>query len=392
MKELKVYILLILILFANNNLQAQDVKNQFNPVNTGVTSLSIAPDSRGGAMGDVGAATDPDVNSQFWNPAKYPFTVSRAGVSLSYTPWLRQLVNDIDLAYVAGYYRIGDYQALSASLRYFSLGEVTVGQSSAQDIGYTINPYEMSFDVGYSRMLSENFSAAVALRFIYSDLAYRQDEDVNPGSAFAADVAMYYNRYVMMGQRECNLAFGMNISNIGSKISYDSGNTSEFIPTNLRLGGSLLMPIDEYNTFAISADANKLLVPTRPLQKDGESDTDYQDRLQRDYRDMSPISGIFKSFSDAPGGFKEEMQEVQLSVGAEYTYHQQFSVRGGYHYENQNKGNRKYFSVGAGFKMNVFSLDAAYLISTAQSNPLDQTLRFSLSFDMDGIKDIFGKR
>nr|WP_321373643.1 type IX secretion system outer membrane channel protein PorV [uncultured Bacteroides sp.] len=392
MKELKVYILLILILFANNNLQAQDVKNQFNPVNTGVTSLSIAPDSRGGAMGDVGAATDPDVNSQFWNPAKYPFTISRAGVSLSYTPWLRQLVNDIDLAYVAGYYRIGDYQALSASLRYFSLGEVTVGQSSAQDIGYTINPYEMSFDVGYSRMLSENLSAAVALRFIYSDLAYRQDEDVNPGSAFAADVAMYYNRYVMMGQRECNLAFGMNISNIGSKISYDSGNTSEFIPTNLRLGGSLLMPIDEYNTFAISADANKLLVPTRPLQKDGETDTDYQDRLQRDYRDMSPISGIFKSFSDAPDGFKEEMQEVQWSVGAEYTYHQQFSVRGGYHYENQNKGNRKYFSVGAGFKMNVFSLDAAYLISTAQSNPLDQTLRFSLSFDMDGIKDIFGKR
>lgn len=392
MKELKVYILLILILFANHNLLAQDVKNQFNPVNTGVTSLSIAPDSRGGAMGDVGAATDPDVNSQFWNPAKYPFTVSRAGVSLSYTPWLRQLVNDIDLAYVAGYYRIGDYQALSASLRYFSLGEVTVGQSSAQDIGYTINPYEMSFDVGYSRMLSENLSAAVALRFIYSDLAYRQDEDVTPGSAFAADVAMYYNRYVMMGQRECNLAFGMNISNIGSKISYDSGNTSEFIPTNLRLGGSLLMPIDEYNTFAISADANKLLVPTRPLQKDGETDTDYQDRLQRDYRDMSPISGIFKSFSDAPGGFKEEMQEVQWSIGAEYTYHQQFSVRGGYHYENQNKGNRKYFSVGAGFKMNVFSLDAAYLISTAQSNPLDQTLRFSLSFDMDGIKDIFGKK
>ena len=392
MKELKVYILLILILFANNNLQAQDVKNQFNPVNTGVTSLSIAPDSRGGAMGDVGAATDPDVNSQFWNPAKHRFTVSRAGVSLSYTPWLRQLVNDIDLAYVAGYYRIGDYQALSASLRYFSLGEVTVGQSSAQDIGYTFNPYEMSFDVGYSRMLSENLSAAVALRFIYSDLAYRQDEDVTPGSAFAADVAMYYNRYVMMGQRECNLAFGMNISNIGSKISYDSGNTSEFIPTNLRLGGSLLMPIDEYNTFAISADANKLLVPTRPLQKDGETDTDYQDRLQRDYRDMSPIAGIFKSFSDAPGGFKEEMQEVQWSIGAEYTYHQQFSVRGGYHYENQNKGNRKYFSVGAGFKMNVFSLDAAYLISTAQSNPLDQTLRFSLSFDMDGIKDIFGKK
>ena len=392
MKQLKVYFLLILLFLANINLQAQDTKNQFNPVNTGVTSLSIAPDSRGGAMGDVGVATDPDVNSQYWNPAKYPFTVSRAGVSLSYTPWLRQLVNDIDLAYLAGYYRIGDYTALSASLRYFSLGEVTVGQSSATDIGYTINPYEMSFDVGLSRMLSENFSAAVALRFIYSDLAYKQDEDVTPGSAFAADIAMYYNRYVVLGQRECNFAMGMNISNIGSKISYDSGNTSEFIPTNLRFGASLLIPMDEYNTFAISADANKLLVPTRPLKRDEESATDYEDRLQRDYRDISPISGIFKSFSDAPGGFKEEMQEVQWSVGAEYTYHQQFSVRGGYHFENENKGNRKYFSVGAGFKMNVFSLDAAYLISTAQSNPLDQTLRFSLSFDLDGIKDILGRK
>ena len=392
MKQLKVYFLLILLFLANINLQAQDTKNQFNPVNTGVTSLSIAPDSRGGAMGDVGVATDPDVNSQYWNPAKYPFTVSRAGVSLSYTPWLRQLVNDIDLAYLAGYYRIGDYTALSASLRYFSLGEVTVGQSSATDIGYTINPYEMSFDVGLSRMLSENFSAAVALRYIYSDLAYKQDEDVTPGSAFAADIAMYYNRYVVLGQRECNFAMGMNISNIGSKISYDSGNTSEFIPTNLRLGASLLIPMDEYNTFAISADANKLLVPTRPLQAVDESDTDYEDRLQKDYRDISPISGIFKSFSDAPGGFKEEMQEVQWSVGAEYTYHQQFSVRGGYHFENENKGNRKYFSVGAGFKMNVFSLDAAYLISTAQSNPLDQTLRFSLSFDLDGIKDILGRK
>ena len=392
MKNSKVYILLAALIFVSMSIQAQDTKNQFNPVNTGVTSLSIAPDSRGGAMGDVGVATDPDVNSQYWNPAKYPFTISRAGVSLSYTPWLRKLVNDIDLAYLAGYYRIGDYSALSTSLRYFSLGEVTVGQDGTGNGGYSINPYEMSFDVAYSRMLSQNLSAAVALRFIYSDLAYKQDEDVTPGSAFAADVAMYYNRYLILGQRECNFALGMNISNIGSKISYDSGNNSEFIPTNLRLGASLLIPMDEYNTFAISADANKLLVPTRPIQGANESDTDYEDRLQRDYRDVSPIAGIFKSFSDAPGGFKEEMQEVQWSLGAEYTYHQQFSVRGGYHYENEYKGNRKYFSVGAGFKMNVFSLDAAYLISTAQSNPLDQTLRFSLSFDLDGIKDILGKK
>lgn len=372
------------------NVQAQ--KEQFNPINTGVTSLSIAPDSRGGAMGDVGAATEPDANSQYWNPAKYPFTQSRAGVSLSYTPWLRKLVSDIDLGYLSGYYKIGENQAISSSLRYFSLGEVTVGQQDANGSGaYTIKPYEFAFDVAYSRMLSQNLSAAVALRYIHSDLAYKQNEDMSAGSAFAADVAMFYNRYVILGQRECSLAFGMNISNIGSKISYDNGNTSEFLPTNFRLGTSLQVPIDEYNAFAISADINKLLVPTRPLRMDSESESDYQTRLQKDYRDMSPIKGIFKSFSDAPGGFSEEMKEIQWSIGAEYIYHKQFSVRGGYHHENEFKGNRKYFSMGAGFKMSAFSVDAAYLISTAQSNPLDQTLRFSLSFDLDGIKNIIGK-
>lgn len=391
MKHLKISIFTLLLLCVGSNVQAQS-KEQFNPINTGVTSLSIAPDSRGGGMGDVGAATDPDVNSQYWNPAKYPFTISRAGVSLSYTPWLRKLVNDIDLAYLSGYYRIGDNQAISSSLRYFSLGEVPITPEGSSVGGYTIKPYEFAFDVAYSRMLSQNLSAAVALRFIYSDLAYREKEDVTPGSSFAADVALYYNRYVILGQRECNWALGMNISNIGSKISYDSGNTSEFLPTNLRLGTSLMMPIDDYNTFTISADANKLLVPSRPLKGVDEDDATYQERLQKDYRDLSPISGIFKSFSDAPGGFKEELREIQWSVGAEYTYHQQFSIRGGYHHENEFKGNRKYFSMGAGFKMSVFSLDAAYLISTAQSNPLDQTLRFSLSFDLDGIKDIIGKR
>lgn len=392
MRHLKIFFFIILITVVSVEVQAQS-KEQFNPINTGVTSLSIAPDSRGSGMGDVGVATDPDVNSQYWNPAKYPFTINRAGVSLSYTPWLRQLVNDIYLANVAGYYRIGDNQAISSSLRYFSLGEVPITPSDGSNVGgYTIKPNEFAFDVAYSRMLSQNLSAAVALRFIYSDLAYREREDITPGTAFAADLALYYNKYVILGQRECNWALGMNISNIGSKISYDNGGSSEFLPTNLRLGTSLMLPIDDYNTFSISADINKLLVPSRPLKGIDEDDDAYRDRLQRDYRDLSPITGIFKSFSDAPGGFKEELKEIQWSIGAEYTYHQQFSVRGGYHYENEFKGNRKYFSMGAGFKMSVFSLDAAYLISTAQSNPLDQTLRFSLSFDLDGIKDIIGKR
>ena len=373
-------------------LAAQDKKDMFNPVNTSVTSQTIAPDARAAGLGDAGAATDPDVVSQYWNPAKYPFTISRAGVALNYTPWLRQLVSDMDLAYLAGYYRIGDYSAVSASLRYFSLGEVFLNTSESGGDNMTINPYEMSMDVAYSLMLSEKFSIAAAVRWIYSDLTYDYTQDTSPGSAFAVDLAAYYQNYLNIGSRECQLGLGLNISNIGSKISFGGDNNSEFIPTNLRLGASLMVPIDEYNRFTITADANKLLVPTYPKQNEGESTEDYQQRVQKDYYDVSSISGIFKSFGDAPGGFKEELQEIQWSVGAEYIYHDQFAVRAGYHNESENKGNRKYFTVGAGFKMSVFSLDAAYVIATAKSNPLDQTLRFTLSFDMDGIKDLFRRR
>ena len=362
----------------------EDKLQEFNQVEHAVISQTIAPDARAAGMGDVGAATDPDVNSQFWNPAKYPFCISRAGLALNYTPWLRQLVNDIDLAYLAGYYRIGDYSAVSGSLRYFSLGEVIT-----LDESMTVNPYEMSLDVAYSLMLSEHFSMAAALRWIYSDLRYDYSEDSAPASAFAADLSMYYNNYFTMGSRECQLGIGLNISNVGSKISYYGDDRSQFLPANMRLGLSLLVPVDEYNRFSINADANKLLVPTVPRQEEGESSADYQERVIREYSDVSAISGIFKSFGDAPGGFKEELQEIQWSVGAEYVYHDQFSLRAGYHHESQNKGNRKYFTVGGGFRMNVFSLDVGYVISTAQSNPLDQTLRFTLAFDMDGIKDLF---
>lgn len=386
-KRMRLYILALLTLLALP--AAAQKEDFFNPVNTSVTSQTIAPDARSAGMGDVGVATDPDVVSQYWNPAKYPFTISRAGVALNYTPWLRELVNDMDLAYLAGYYRIGDYSAVSASLRYFSLGEVFLGTS---DDAMTINPYEMSLDVAYSLMLSETFSIGAAVRWIYSDLTYDYTSDTAPGSAFAADLACYYQNYINLGQRECQLGLGLNISNIGSKISFGGDNNSEFIPTNMRLGASLMIPIDEYNRFTIAADANKLLVPTYPKQEDGESTEDYQERVQKNYYDVSSISGIFKSFGDAPGGLKEELQEVQWSVGGEYVYHDKFALRAGYHHESANKGNRKYFTVGAGFKMSVFSLDAGYVIATAKSNPLDQTLRFSLSFDMDGLKDLFKRR
>lgn len=365
---------------------AADEKDVFNPIVTSVISQSIAPDARAGGIGDVGAATDPDVNSQAWNPAKYPFCISRAGVAINYTPWLRSIVNDINLAYMAGYYRLGDYQAISASVRYFSLGSV-----STSDDMMTIKPYELGVDVAYSRMLSETFSAAVALRYMYSDMSGHYDDQVTAGSAFAADIACYYNNYVMMGNRECQIAFGVNISNIGSKINYGE-DYSYFIPTNLRVGLNYMIPLNEFNRISFSADANKLLVPSKPIQNDDESDEDFQDRVQQEYYDVSSISGIFKSFGDSPNGFKGELEEIQWSVGAEYTYNDKFTVRAGYHHESESQGSRKYFTFGAGFRMSVFSIDAGYVWSTAASNPLDQTLRVSLAFDFDGIKDLFSGR
>ncbi len=366
----------------------------FNPIHTALVSQTIAPDARAAGMGDVGAATDPDVNSQYWNPAKYPFCISRAGIALNYTPWLRSLVSDMDIAYLSGYYRIGDYSAVSASLRYFSLGEVyTNYDSSSSDLSnaQTINPYEMSFDVAYSLMLSEKFSIAAGVRWLMSDMQYSSTEERSASSAFAADIACYYNNYINIGSRECQLGIGLNISNIGSKITFGGSDYSEFIPTNMRLGAALMVPIDEFNRFTISADANKLLVPTYPQQNDGEDQTSYETRVEKEYYNISSISGIFKSFGDAPGGFKEELQEINWSVGAEYVYNDKFSLRAGYHHESENKGNRKYFTVGAGFRMSAFTLDCGYVIATAKSNPLDQTLRFTLGFDMDGLKDLFKK-
>ena len=366
---------------------AQDKQNMFNPVNTAVTSLAIAPDARAGGLGDIGVATEADIYSQYWNPAKYPFNIARAGVGISYTPWLRKLVNDINLANLTGFYRIGDYSAVHASLRYFSLGEVYLADMDDM----TIKPYEMAIDAGYSRMLSETFSMAVNLRFILSDIKYDYTAESSAGKAFAADIALYRLGYFMAGNRECSFGWGLNISNIGSKITYGGSDNSEFIPTNLRLGCNLTIPFNEYNKFSVGVELNKMLVPTYPKQNEGEADNDYMDRVQKDYYDVSSIAGIFKSFGDAPGGFKEEMEEVQLSFGAEYTYNDRFMLRAGYHHEAENKGNRKYFTVGAGFHMSVFTVDASYVFSTAQTNPLDQTMRFSLGFDLDGMRDLFGK-
>ena len=393
---------LLMIMVSPSLIFAQDdIKdNEFNPVNTGVTTLGIAPDARGSAMGNLGAATDPDINSQYWNPSKYAFAYSSGGIGLSYTPWLRKLVNDIFLADLTGYWKLGsgDNQAISASLRYFSLGEVTMNDDKGATL-QTINPYEMAFDIGYSRKLSESFSMGVALRYILSDLSYEDSysgEQTTAASAFAADLAGYYVSYPMVGRNECQFAFGFNINNIGSKVSYNHGANNAFLPTNLRLGASFMFPLADYNTLALGLDLNKLLVPTKPRQRDFDMDTTegqaaYEEALD-EWENMSPITGIFKSFGDAPGGFKEELQEINLSIGAEYAYNQQFFARMGYYYENANKGGRSYFGFGAGFSLNVVRLDASYMLATAQSSPLDQTLRFTLSFDMDGLKDLVGAR
>lgn len=392
---------LIVGLSVSSIAMADGIKDEFNPIETGVTSLSIAPDARGASMGDLGAATDPDANSQFWNPSKYAFAYSQGAASLSYTPWLRKLVNDIFLANVAGYWKIGsgDNQAVSASLRYFSLGEVS--SSGPSDIATnSLHPYELSIDAGYSRKLSEKFSMGVVFRYIYSDLgfstSYAGDQTVG-ASAFAADIAGYFTTYPIIGRNECQWSWGWNISNIGTKVNYDNGNNPAFLPTNLRLGTTFTFPLADYHNLAISLDLNKLLVPAKPRPADytdedgAEDERAYLDALE-DWQNMSPITGIFKSFSDAPGGFKEELREISYSIGAEYSYNQQFFLRAGYYHESQFKGNRQYFSIGAGFSLNVLKLDAAYMIATAQTSPLDQTLRFTLTFDMDGLRELLGRR
>ena len=376
-------------------------KNDFNPIETGVTSLSIAPDARGASMGDIGAATEPDANSQFWNPSKYAFAYSQAAVSLSYTPWLRKLVNDIFLANVSGYWKIGsqDNQAVSANIRYFSLGEVSTSPAGDVGGGQTLNPYEMSIDVGYSRKLSEKFSMGVVFRYIYSDLGFTESDagDQSMGaSAFAADISGYYTTYPIIGRNECQWSWGFNISNVGSKVAYDNGNRPAFLPTNLKLGTTFMFPLADYHNLALSVDLNKLLVPTRPREVDYDMDSpegqlEYLNALEK-WEDMSPITGIFKSFGDAPGGFKEELREIYYSLGAEYSYNNQFFLRAGYYHEDQTKGNRQYFGLGAGFALNVLRLAASYMIATAQTSPLDQTLRFTLTFDMDGIKNLFGRK
>lgn len=382
-----------------------------NPVITAMPSLTIAPDAHAAGMADIGAATNPDLNSQHWNPSKYAFMESKGGITVNYTPWLTKLVNDINLAYIAGYYNIGEMAGtVSGSFRYFSMGEVTLMEMDANYQGSplgTAHPNEWALDVAYSRKLHEYLSMAVALRFMYSDLnnginsSTSNSPEMFPAWTMAADVSLYYRQPIATPMGESYFALGFNLSNLGGKMSYDEGDTKHFIPANMRLGVSYELPFDDYNRLMISAEANKMLVPTYNSKFANDGNGGQYD--QADYAAVSSPNGWWQSFCDAPGYFNEntgkhvsatmeELQEIQWGIGLEYSYNRQFFGRVGYSHENYYKGNRRYVTLGAGFKLSIFSLDFAYCIATAPSNPLDGTMRFTLGFDLAGIKDLVNNK
>ena len=390
-------------MFATNLWAIEKADDTMNPLITAMPSLSIAPDARSAGMGDIGVATDADLNSQYWNPAKFAFMQSAGGITANYTPWLRKLgVTDIDLAHLEGYYNFGDRAGgIGASFTYFSMGEVQLtGADPDVPLG-TCQPNEWALDVSYYRKLHEYVSMAVALRFMYSDLnngmnmsGTGYDNNMHAAWTMAADIALYYHQPIQIPMGTSYFSLGLNLSNLGGKMSYDEV-TRNFIPATLRIGANYELPFDKYNSLTFSLQADKMMVPTRKSKFtegfDPEKEATWQ-MSQDAYSELSSVKGIFQSFADAPRGAKEEFQEVRWGAGLEYSYNKQFFARFGYSYENFYKGNRNYLTVGAGFHLSIFSLDVAYCIGLAASNPLDQTMRFTVGFDLAGIKDLVNNK
>jgi hypothetical protein len=386
MQKMKFYLLLFFtcVLLTETSFSQE----QPNPISTAVPFLLIAPDARGGGLGDLGVSTTPDVYSLYWNPAKYAFADKQFGVGIGYVPWLRGLVNDIGLSSVSAFWKFGDKQAIATSLRFFSMGSVTFTNDVGQELG-DVKPNEWTVDATYSRKFSREFSGAVAGRFIYSNLVPVQlgnnTENVKPGTSVAADIALYYHHEMTItGLAGAWINFGLDISNIGSKISYSStSNVRDFIPTNLRLGPSFTMDIDEFNRLTFAIDLNKLLVPTAPITEK-DSSGNYVIVKGMDNQ-VSPVQGMLQSFYDAPYGFKEEMQEINIAIATEYWYNKLFAIRAGYFYESKYKGDRQFFTLGAGLRYNVFGLDFSYLIPVKNNNPLQNTMQFTLLFNFENV-------
>ena len=377
--------------FAQNVSGVDEIgRNNLNTITTAVPFLLISPDSRAGGMGDVGVATSPDANSLHWNPAKYSFIDEEMGFAVSYVPWLRELVPDINLSYISGYKKLNKNDVIAMELRYFTLGDITFTDVIGNNLGQ-YKPNEFAIGSSYSRKLSDQFSLAISGRYIYSNLTGGQSAGgiaTNAGQSIAADVAGYYVKDIRIAKKDAELAFGANISNIGNKISYTETSTRDFIPINLRLGAAVNTDFDEYNKISFAFDLNKLLVPTPPMYNDSISD---QIDLGKD-PNVSVVSGIFQSFGDAPGGFDEEIREINFSLGTEYWYNNQFAIRAGYFNEHNTKGGRKFFTFGSGVKYNVFALDFSYLINASRAingnNPLANTMRFTLTFDFGQMQNI----
>lgn len=369
--------------------QSSNLLGQINTITTAVPFLMISPDARAGGMGDAGVASSADISSIHWNPAKLVFAEKKMGVGISYTPWLRKLVPDINLAYLSFYNKPNENSAFAASLRYFSLGNIDFTNENGESTG-SFNPKEFAIDVAYSRKLGENFSGGIALRYINSNLTGGitvGDQTSKAGNAVAADISIFYKKEMELSGKDADFAFGLAITNIGNRISYSETGTKDFIPINLRLGPSLKLKLNDYNELTFLLDINKLLVPTPPVYSDSTNDDGTYIIVNGKDPNVGVAQGIFQSFGDAPGGGKEELREINLCGGMEYWYDKQFAVRAGYFYEHKTKGNRKYFTLGVGLRYNVFGLDFAYLIPTEQRNPLENTLRFTLSFNFDSIKN-----
>lgn len=383
--------------FAQFNSFKDSLLGQVNTITTAVPFLLISPDARSAGMGDNGVATSPDANSIHWNAAKLAFVEKSIGFSVSYTPWLRELVNDINLAYISGYKKLKGDQTIALSLLYFSLGNIDFTNETGDKTGQ-FNPNEFAIDAAYARKLGEGFSGGLALRYIYSNLTggvplSGNNASTHAGTSVGADLSAFYRSEIEVTKKKSLLSAGINISNIGTKISYTETGVKDFIPTNFRLGSALKIELDSYNTLAFSAEINKLLVPTPPVYFRNSSGGDSLDadgkrvvQAGKDPTNTSVAQSLFSSWSDAPAGFSEEMKEIIWSLGMEYWYDKQFAIRGGYFHEAETKGNRQFFTVGAGLRYNVFGLDFAYLIPTDQRNPLANTLRFTLTFDFDGLK------
>ena len=390
----KILISLAALLCLSTSVKAVD--DTMNPLITAMPSLSIAPDARAAGMGDVGVATEADFNSQYWNPAKYAYMYTKGGITANYTPWLRKLVGDIDLAYLAGFYNFGDLAGgIGASFTYFSMGDVALTDAQGQTL-QNVRPNEWALDLSYFRKLHEYVSMSVAVRFLYSDLNNGVNStatgttEMHPAWTMAADIALYYKQPIELPMGTSHFSLGFSLKNLGGKMTYADDGSSNFIPASMNLGVGYELPCDQHNFLTFNLETNKLLVPSRK-SKFAPDETTHQ-YTQEQYSQINPAKGWFQSFADAPGGAKEEFNEVRWGAGIEYSYNKQFFARAGYSYENYYKGNRNYVTFGAGFHLSIVTLDVSYCVGLAATNPLDQTMRFTLGFDLYGIKDLVNNR